>query len=163
MSDSGQSRLDRDGIHIERDLADSLAIEEELDSTVVGPFRFPTPARRRIYGWVYATGAVLTTVLVDGGWLPALGFVALAAWQFASAWPLNIDEHGALEKAAAAVPFPVGHASAAVTFSGMRSRPRWSVVLYSAAEPPDQRGLVVVDAVSGELAEKPYVEAVPGV
>ena len=163
MSDSDRSRLDRGGIHIERDLADSLAIEEELDSNVVGLYGFPTPARRRISGWVYVSGAVLAIVLVDGGWLPAIGFVALAVWQFASAWPLNIDEHGALEIAGAAVPFPVGHASAAVTFSGLRSRPRWSVVLYSAAEPPDQRGLVVVDAVSGELAEEPYVEAVPGV
>ena len=163
MSDDGQSRLDREGIHIERDLADSLAMEGELDSNVVGPYGFPAPVRRRISGWVYMGAAVLAIALVDGGWLPAIGFVALATWQFASAWPLNVDEHGALEIAGAAVPFPVGHASAAVTFSGLRSRPRWSVVLYSAAEPPDQRGLVVVDAVSGELAEDPYVEAVPGV
>jgi len=35
------------------------------------------------------------------------------------------------------------------------------VVLYSAAEPPDQRALVVVDAVSGDLTEEPYLEAVP--
>ena len=155
--------MGREGIHIERDLADSLAIEEELDSNVVGPYGFPAPVRRRISGWVYVAGAALALTFVDGGWLPAIGFVALAVWQFASAWPLNIDEHGALEIAGAAVPFPIGHASAAVTFSGWRSRPRWSVVLYSAAEPPDQRGLVVVDAVSGELAEEPYVEDVPGV
>ena len=163
MSTDGQSRLDREGIHIERDLADSLAIEEELDSSVVGPYRFPGPDRRRISGWVYLAGGALAIGLVDGGWLPAIGFVGLAIWQFTTAWPLNIDEHNALEIAGAAVPFPVGHASAALTFSGLRSRPRWSVVLYSAAEPPDQRGLVVVDAVSGEVAERPYIEAVPGV
>jgi hypothetical protein len=34
------------------------------------------------------------------------------------------------------------------------------VILYSASEPPDQRALVVVDAVSGEVAEEPYVEEV---
>ena len=105
----------------------------------------------------------MASVLIDGGWLPAVGFIALAAWQFGSAWPLNVDEHQALEIAGAAVQFPVGHASAAVTFQGLRSRPRWSVVLYSAAEPPDQRGLVVVDAVSGDVAEDPYVESVPGI
>jgi hypothetical protein len=33
-------------------------------------------------------------------------------------------------------------------------------VLYSASEPPDQRALVVVDAVSGDVAEEPYVEPV---
>jgi len=163
MTDSESPRVDREGIYIERDLADSVSIEEELDSNVVGPYRFPTPMRRRIAGWVFVVGAALTVVLLDDGWIPALGFAALALWQFAASWPLNIDEHKALAIAGSAVDFPVGHASAAVTFRGLRSVPRWSVVLYSAAEPPDQRALVVVDAVTGELAEEPYVEAVPEV
>jgi hypothetical protein len=156
-------RVDREGIHIERDLADSIAIEEELDANVAGPYRFPSPMRRRIAGWVFVVGAVLTVVFLDDGWIPALGFVALALWQFVSAWPLNIDEHRALSIAGAAVDFPVGHASAAVTFRGFRSVPRWSVVLYSAAEPPDQRALVVVNAVTGDVVEEPYVEEVPAV
>jgi hypothetical protein len=155
--------VDRSGIHIESDLADSLVIEEELDSNIVGPYRFPAPTRRRISGWIFIAFAVIALLVIDGGWIPAIGFVVLAIWQFAAAWPLNIDEHKALEIAAAAVSFPVGHASAAVTFRGIRSRPRWSVVLYSAEEPPDQRGLVVVNAVSGEVDEDPYVENVPAV
>jgi hypothetical protein len=155
--------VDREGIHIERVLADSVSIEDELDSNVVGPYRFPSPMRRRIAGWVFIVGAVLTVVLLDDGWIPALGFLALALWQFTSSWPLNIDEHKALSIAGSAVDFPVGHASAAVTFRGLRSVPRWSVVLYSANEPPDRRALVVVDAVTGEVAEEPYVEDVPEV
>ena len=163
MTEPESRRVDREGIHIERDLADSVAIEEELDSNVVGPYRFPSPTRRRIAGWVFVVGAVLAVVLLDDGWIPALGFVALALWQFAASWPLNIDEHQALTIAGSAVDFPVGHASAAVTFRGLRSVPRWSVVLYSAAEPPDRRALVVVDAVTGDVAEEPYVEDVPEV
>jgi hypothetical protein len=163
MTDPESPRVDREGIHIERDLADAISIEEELDANVVGPYRFPSPMRRRIAGWVFVVGAVLTVVLLDDGWIPALGFVALALWQFAASWPLNIDEHKALSIAGSAVDFPVGHASAAVTFRGIRSVPRWSVVLYSAAEPPDRRALVVVNAVTGEVAEEPYVEDVPEV
>ena len=162
MTDEG-SRVDREGIHIERELADAVAIEEELDANVVGPYRFPSPTRRRIAGWVFVAGAVLALVLIDGGWIPAIGFLALAAWQFAASWPLTIHEEEALGLAGGEVDFPVGHASAAVTFKGWRSRPRWSVVLYSATEPPDQRALVVVDAVSGEIVEEPYVEEVPAV
>ena len=158
-----QPHVDRAGIHIESDLAESLVIEEELDSNIVGPYRFPATTRRRVSGWIFVVFAVIALLVIDGGWIPAIGFVVLASWQFASAWPLNIDEHKALEIAAAAVSFPVGHASAAVTFRGIRSRPRWSVVLYSAEEPPDQRGLVVVEAVSGEVGEDPYVENVPAV
>ncbi len=162
MSEPDPRRVDREGIFIERDLADSVAIEDELDSNQVGPYRFPSPTRRRISGWVYLVGAALSLLLIDGGWIPAIGFVALSIWQFASSWPLNVDEHAALSIAGSAVDFPVGHASAAVTFKGIRSVPRWSVVLYSASEPPDQRALVVVDAVTGAVAEQPYVEAVPG-
>jgi hypothetical protein len=160
MSGSEEPRVDRSGIHIDKELAESLAIEEELDSNVVGPYRFPSPTRRRIAGWLFVVAAAIAMVVIDGGWLPAIGLVALAAWNFASAWPLSVDETKALSVAGSVVDFPVGHASAAVTFRGFRSRPRWSVILYSAAEPPDQRALVVVDAVSGEVAEEPYVEEV---
>jgi hypothetical protein len=160
MTEPEIPRVDRSGIHIERDLAESLAIEEDLDSNVVGPYRFPSPMRRRISGWVFVVAAVIAMLVIDGGWLPAIGLFGLAAWNFASAWPLSVDESQALSLAGAAVPFPVGHASAAVTFRGLRSRPQWSVVLYSAEEPPDQRALVVVDAVSGDLADEPYVEDV---
>jgi hypothetical protein len=163
MTEPETPRVDRSGIHIDRDLAESLAIEEELDSSVVGPYRFPSPMRRRISGWVFVGAAVLAMLVIDGGWLPAIGLFALAAWNFASSWPLSVDESRALSLAGAAVPFPVGHASAAVTFRGFRSRPQWSVVLYSAEEPPDRRALVVVDAVSGEVADEPYVEDVEGV
>jgi hypothetical protein len=36
-------------------------------------------------------------------------------------------------------------------------------VLYSATEPPDRRGLVVVDAVDGQVAEMPFVEDIEAV
>ncbi|MEX1038396.1 MAG: hypothetical protein WDZ96_06050 [Acidimicrobiia bacterium] len=160
---SDERRVDRSGIHIEKDLARSVAIEEELDANVVGPYRFPPPTRRRSAGWVFVVAAGIVAATVDGGWLPAVGLLLLAGWQFLSAWPLNVDEHRALGVAASSVTFPVGHASGAVTFKGWRSRPRWAMVLYSATEPPDQRALVVVDAVEGTVVEEVYVEDVPGV
>lgn len=155
-----ERRVDREGIYIERDLADRIDIEEELDSNIEGEYRFPEPARRRISAWVYLAAGMVAVLTIDGGWVVGLGFAVLAAWQFAGSWPLEIDEHDALTTAAAAVEFPVGHSSASIRFHGWRSRPRWSVMLYSATEPPDQRGLVVVDAVSGDIVEPPYVEAI---
>lgn len=151
-------RVDLEGIHIDRDLADQVAIETELDSNVVGPYRFPSPRRRRIAGWVYLVFGVIATVTIPAGWMVGIGFALLATWHFLSSWPLEIDEHTAMTRAASAVDFPVGHSSAVVRFKGWRSRPRWSVVMYSAAEPPDQRALVVVDAVSGDIVEDAYVE-----
>lgn len=151
-------KVDREGIHIERDLADQIAIEDELDSNLEGEYRFPSPSRRRIAGWVYLVAAVASGLSFEGGWYVAIGFVLLAGWHFASAWPLTIDENVAMTNAAAAVDFPIGHASASVRFTGWRSRPRWSVVMYSATEPPDRRGLVVIDAVTGDVVAEPYVE-----
>lgn len=159
MTDDGR-RVDREGIHIERDLADQIAIEEELDANIEGEYRFPAPARRRIAAWVYVAAGVVSAITFEGGWIVALGFGFLALWHFLGSWPLEIDEHRAMTTAAAAVDFPIGHASASVRFHGWRSRPRWSVVLYSASEPPERRGLVVVDAVTGDIVEKPYVETV---
>ncbi|MGH3649222.1 MAG: hypothetical protein ACRDU9_00820 [Acidimicrobiia bacterium] len=163
MSEDSGRRIDREGIHIDRDLADRVSIEEELDANVEGVYPFPSPTRRRIAGWVYLAAGVAAAVVIDSGWIVGLGFGLLAAWQFASSWPLEIDEHQAMTTAGAAVDFPIGHSSASVRFHGWRSRPRWSVLLYAATEPPDERALVVVDAVSGEITEPPYVEAIAGV
>jgi hypothetical protein len=159
MSDEERG-VDREGIHIERDLADEIAIEDELDANIGGEFRFPAPSRRRIAGWVYLVSGVVAAFTIDGGWIVGLGFASLAAWQFSSSWPLVVDEHQAMTTAAPAVNFPIGHSSASIRFHGWRSRPRWSVMLYSATEPPDQRALVVVDAVTGEIVETPFVEDV---
>ena len=153
-------KVDREGIYIERDLADEIAIEEELDANIEGEYRFPSPERRRIAGWIYVVAAVIVAIAIDGGWIASIGFGLLALWHFASAWPLNIDESEAMTTAAKAVDFPIGHSSASVRFVGWRSRPRWSVVMYSATEPPDERALVVVDAVTGSLAETPYTEPI---
>ena len=163
MNDESNAKVDREGIHIERELADSVEIEEELDASVIGPYSFPDPGRRRIAGWVLGVAGLVAVVAIDGGWFVGAGFALLAIWQFLSAWPLAVDENQAMTVAGAAVDFPIGHASAAVRFHGWRSRPRWSVVLYSASEPPDQRALVVVDAVSGDVVEEPYVEDVEAV
>ena len=152
-------RVDREGIHIDRDVADSIAIEEELDANIEGEYTFPEPTRRRISAWVYLAAAAITLFAFEGGWVVSIAFALLAAWHFVSSYELTIDENQAMATAGAAIDFPVGHASASVRFTGWRSRPRWSVVVYSAAEPPDKRALVVVDAVTGEVAETPYVES----
>lgn len=162
MSDD-ERRVDREGIHIEWELADELAIEEELDANVTGEYRFPSPMRRRISGWVFIVAALVATVTIDGGWPVGIGFVLIAVWQFLSSWPLEVDEHEALAAAARVIDFPVGHASASVRFHGWRSRPRWSILVYSAVDPPDRRALVLVDAVSGDVIDLPYVEAIEGV
>ncbi len=158
-----QPKIDREGIYIERGLADEIAIEEELDANIEGEYRFPSPSRRRIAGWVYLVAGVVCGLTFTGGWWVALAFAALAAWQFASSWPLNVDEARAMTTAATVVPFPIGHASASVRFTGWRSRPLWSVVMYSATEPPDHRALVLVDAVSGYVLASPFVEELAAV
>jgi hypothetical protein len=52
------------------------------------------------------------------------------------------------------VGFAVGHASAQQVWRGLRSRPTWRVLVYSAENPPRQRGLVLIDAVDGSVIEQ---------
>jgi len=59
----------------------------------------------------------------------------------------------------------VGHASAQQVWRGLRSRPTWRVLCYSAEEPPMRRGLVLVDAIDGHVVEQldePNPDAVGG-
>ncbi|MGZ6995276.1 MAG: hypothetical protein ACXVIM_08690, partial [Acidimicrobiia bacterium] len=72
----------------------------------------------------------------------------------------RIDETEALVIATRTVGFPVGHASAQLAWYGLRSRPAWRILLYSADEPPSLRGLVECDGVDGHVIGE-YTEANP--
>jgi hypothetical protein len=150
-----------DGIHIPDEVVREQQVPEDLDSAAVGPYRFPDPRRRRLAGFVYLGLAVAAAVglpVSPGRWWSVALAMGLALLNLATAWPLGIDAEEALTRAATGAPFPIGHASAAVTFHGWRSRPRWHVIVYDAGEPPSQRALIVVDAVSGKRIGDPYVE-----
>lgn len=155
-----------DGIEIPRDVAEQEQVPEDLDSTRIGPYRFPDPRRRRTAAIAYLVLAVLVAVAVPnspGRWVAVALAAALAGWHWLAAWSRKIEPEQALAKAAIDAPFPIGHASAALTFHGWRSRPRWHVVVYDAGEPPAQRALIVLDAVTGRRVDDPYVEDIPNV
>ena len=151
----------RNGIVIPEEAARAEAVPDDLDAGVASPYRFPDPSRRRWAGWVYLVMAAPLAVLAfsePGLWITVLLLAVISAYQWWASWPLALDEAGALQTAAARVPFGVGHASVAVTFSGIRSRPRWQVIVYSSESPPKRRALVEIDGVSGESSGDVYIE-----
>ncbi len=129
----------------------------------VGAYLFPDNSRRRWPGAMYLVLAAATVIVflvardaavVNRGWL--VGAVVLAVVgvvSITSGWRMTVDEKQALVAAQGAVGFGVGHASAQQVWRGLRSRPTWRVLCYSAEEPPVQRGLVLVDAVDGRILE----------
>ena len=139
------------------------ALPEDLDAAgYVGPYVFPNNNRRRVPGYLYLGLAVLCiagwayagsdAVLVNDGVLFAgilLAFIGL--YQLQAGFDLDIDERDALVAATKQMGFAVGHASAQLGWRGIRSRPTWRILLYSAEEPPLHRGLVLVDGVDGEI------------
>ena len=142
------------------------ALPEDLDAAgYVGPYMFPNNNRRRIPGIIYlvlALGCFLLWVthrsgpqiLVNDGFLAAaIGLALFGAYSLISGWNLDIDESDALVEAVKTVGFPVGHASAQMGWRGLLSRPTWRILLYSAEDPPAQRGLVLVDGVQGQVLE----------
>jgi hypothetical protein len=131
-------------------------LPEELDVTVARPYKVPDNRKRRVAAACYVVAAVACgaggAASGNGGLLAAAVLLALvAAHHLAAAWPLELDETGALAASAAAAGFPVGHAAAQLAWRGLRSRPVWRVLLYSADEPPSKRGLVELDAVNGQI------------
>lgn len=147
-------------------------LPEDLDAAgYVGPYVFPDNNRRRIPGYLYLVTAAACialwvaagddAVLVNDGFLIVGVVLALVgAFHLLSGFDLVVDEQDALVGASRAVGFPVGHASAQMGWRGLRSRPTWRILLYSAEEPPEQRGFVLVDGVDGEIVDQ-VVEANP--
>ncbi len=149
------------------------ALPAELDAAnFVGPYLFPNNNRRRIPGLLYiATGAICIAVwainrgddpvLVNSGVLIAgIALIVFGGYHYQAGWDLDVDESDALVAAGRGVGFPVGHASAQLSWRGLRSRPTWRVLVYSDESPPSKRGLVLVDGVDGEVVGQ-FVEDNP--
>ncbi len=159
----------RDEQHVD-DHVDELP--DDLDAAgYVGPYVFPDNNRRRIPGYLYLLTAAACiaawvvagddAVLVNTGFLVVgLVLAAVGAYHLLAGFDLDVDERDALVNASRAVGFPVGHASAQMGWRGLRSRPTWRILLYSAEEPPEQRGFVLVDGVDGTIVDQ-LVESNP--
>ncbi len=144
----------------------SDALPEDLDVTAyVGPYQFPGTHRRRIAGTIYLGLAVLGGLVAgltanEGLVAAAVLLAVIGGYHFLAAWPLQVDETEALTVASRTVGFPVGHASGQLGFRGLRSRPSWRILLFSADEPPSMRGLVELDGVDGTVLGE-YTELNP--
>ncbi len=157
MSDSPDTELDNE-LHTD-------ALPDDLNARdLAGPYEFPDNSRRRRPAMIYvglAAACVIAWivggddgVLVNRGLLwAAILLTAVAIFSYTSGWRMKFDEKQALVAAQGAVGFAVGHASAQQVWRGLRSRPTWRVLVYSAENPPRQRGLVLVDAVNGKVME----------
>jgi hypothetical protein len=140
-------------------------LPEDLQPSIyVGPYTFPDIKKRRIPGAIYLASAAVFLALwlayrdggvfVNRGMLAAaIGFAVVGLYHFAAGWALRVKEVDALASASREVGFPVGHASAQLGGRGVRSRPTWRILLYSADEPPTKRGLVLVDGLDGTVVE----------
>ncbi len=138
-------------------------LPQELDVTgFVGPYTFPDNSRRRVPGAIYLVVAaaclLLWLVRGSGGVLVNEGMVLVAVllgaagtYNLAAGYRLGVRETDALVAASRQVGFAVGHASAQLAWRGLRSRPTWRILLYSAEDPPEKRGLVMVDGVDGHV------------
>lgn len=145
------------------DLRDELP-DDINAADFVGAYRFPDNSRRRIPGYLYLALAAICLVafltsrdsspIVNGGLAWAAVVLGVAGViSITSGWRMQFDEKDALIQAQQAIGFPVGHASAQQVWHGLRSRPTWRVLCYSTEEPPERRGLVLVDAVDGRVIQ----------
>lgn len=163
--DEAANVVGRGGIEIPGEIADAAAMPDDLNANVFGPYAVPDPERRRRAAIVYVIGAAIVAIAIAAGlppgmWVLAAGLLGIAGFNWFAGWRLEVREGEALEAANRAIGFPVGHASANLGFQGVRAKPIWNVLVFSAEEPPTQRGLVRVDAISGDVVEH-YSETIP--
>jgi hypothetical protein len=146
------------GIEVPDEVAAAEGLPEDLDASLLGPYTIPNLTRRRRAGAYYLGGSVLVALGVLAGLPTGMWFIvgvlaAIGLYHFLAAFDLAVADTDALSIANQQTDFPVGHASAAVGFEGWRARPIWNVLVFSADDPPSKRGLVRVDAVSGEVKD----------
>jgi hypothetical protein len=162
VSDSGG--IDRRGIEVPAEIAEAAGMPNDLDANAAVEYSVPDVGRRRQAAQVYFVVAagifgLAAAGVSDGLWFLGGGLVAVAAYHFLAGRSLEVRESRALEIANKATSFPVGHASATLGFRGPLARPVWNVLVFSADDPPSERGLVRVDAYDGEVIEQ-YVEKI---
>jgi hypothetical protein len=153
------------GIGVPEEVAEAVSLPDDLDADAVGEYYVPDVARRRQAGVAYLAGGGITALgialgLPSGMWLMVALLIGIGAFHFVAGWRLEVREWKALQVANQATGFPVGHASAQLNFDGWRSRPVWNVLVFSADDPPSQRGLVRVDGITADVVEQ-YTESVP--
>ena len=158
VSDPGDRPDVSDSEHVDQ-LPDDLNLSE-----FVGPYTFPNNNRRRIPAAIYMVLGLFCVVLysarqdssalVNTGTLwGGVGLFLFGAYGMVAGWTLRIEESEALATASIDLGFAVGHASAQLAWRGWLSRPVWRILMYSAENPPRQRGIVLVDGVSGTVLE----------
>lgn len=144
---------------------------EGAEAEFVGPHTFPNNNRRRIPAAIYLLAGVGMIVLfaVRGGDSPlvnvglmwsGVGLVLFGVYGMISGWTLRVEESDALVSAARYLGFPVGHSAAQLVWRGWTSRPTWRILTYSTEDPPEQRAMVLVDGITGEVIEG-FAEANP--
>lgn len=137
---------------------------DDLQSIVLEPYAVPNTKQRRLAGRVYVIAAAVVAAAIalglpTGMWLIVAGLLAIAGYHYVSGWDLKVMDGEALEIANRHAEFPAGHASAALNFEGWRARPIWNVLMFSAEDPPTERGLVRVDGITGDVVGS-YVEEI---
>jgi len=148
----------RRGIEIPEEVAAAVSLPDDLNADALGPYTVPSLTRRRQAGIYYVVGAAITAIvaatsLPNGLFVAAAGMLLIGLYHFASAWDIEVTDADALDRANREIGFSVGHASAAVSFEGWRAKPTWNVLVFSSDEPPSERGLVRIDALTGEVTE----------
>ena len=132
-------------------------LPQELDVTAYrGPYLFPNTKQRRVAGYLYLLVALISLASGlpshnRGLLLAAAALILIAIYNFITAWNVRVNQYEALFAASRTVGFPIGHASAQLAWRGLRSKPTWRILLYSADDPPTIRGLVEVDATTNEV------------
>ncbi|MEZ5166648.1 MAG: hypothetical protein R2695_09170 [Acidimicrobiales bacterium] len=128
------------------------------------PYLFPTTAGRRIPGVLYlliGAGCIALAVAAgDDGVLVNRGVLIsrhrahrrrpVPLPGAGGTWRSTRNRRSRRRRASSASP---SAASAQLGWRGLRSRPTWRILLYSNEPSPEQRGLVLVDGIDGEIID----------
>ena len=137
----------------------------DLDASgYVGPYQFPDNSRRRIPGVIYLVIAAACVVvwvvghdsspIVNDGWLWAAGLLTVVAViSISSGWRMHVDERRRSSRPSRPWASPSATPRPSRSGVGCAAARRGACCATPSRTRPSARGLVLVDAIDGEVVE----------
>jgi hypothetical protein len=155
-----------DGIEIDKDIAEETLLPDDLNSLAVGSYVVPDPRKRKQYPFV-VLGVVLlsfiTSLIIEFvSFVPVIVILSIIALLlFVVNNKFQIQQQEVIEKITNNIDHSIGYYSIALTFQFTFKNiltPVWTVIVYSHENPPINKTIIEINAISGKVITEPYTE-----
>ena len=158
-----------EGIEISQEDAEKQTVPEDLNSLAVGSYIIPNPFRRRNYGLLLISTAIISELITTfNDWIDVSvgNFLILLIGCFILLIDntINVNQSEVIQNISKHLTHSIGYYSIALTFQFIKKvkflKPVWTVIVYDHNNPPTKKTIIEIDASTAELVSEAYTESI---